>query len=59
MTHSEYLYKDSQLMQQIADYNIHNSELRQEIAMNDHSIANLKLERARLMITYNLEQENK
>lgn len=57
MTHSEYLNKDSQLMQQIADYSIRNSELRQEIAMNDHSIANLQLERARLMVTYDLEKE--
>lgn len=59
MTHSEYINQDSQLMQQIADYRIRNSELSQEIAMNDRRIAELQYERARLMVTYDLEKENK
>lgn len=57
MTHSEYINKDSQLMQQIADFRIRNSDLRQEIAMNDRSIAELQYKRARLMVTYDLEQK--
>lgn len=59
MTYSEYINQDAQLMQQIADFRIRNCELKQEIAVNNQRIEELQYERARLMVTFDLESENK